>query len=165
MKIFAFVLGALAVLATAVSPAGAHPHSHAPVVHAPKWVQLDPESVISFNAGGDTFTLWNTHQRGLFGLELIEIHDDSGAAVAGWWSSRGWCFTAQAMETKACFSGDDQLSRFAGVKLANASYARPVTIRGTSYSPEASTEFCDHYTLLEAKISMDDSGNCDYDID
>ena len=163
MKIFPSVLGALALCIPFIVPAGAHPHNHgnAPVMTAPKLIQLDAEEVMSFDNGGATYSLWNTHQRGLFGLELIEVRGESGAAVAGWWSSRGWCFTAKAYAANACWSSA-RMAGFAGAKLVNASYSRSPSTRAGGSATEASTDFCDHYSALEAKISEATSGRCGY---
>lgn len=166
MKFIASALGALSLLAAMAVPSGAHPHNHdaVPVIQPAKLVQLEAEEIMSFNANGGVYTVWNTHQRGLFGLELIEIHDASGFAVAGWWSSRGWCYTAQAYAANACGT-EDRLARFAGNKLVTAAYDRPLAIRDGGSAVAEATSYCDHYTELEAKISGDTSGNCGYEID
>ena len=122
MKVLPFLLTAFAISAALFSTANAHPNPPAPVAAA-QWVQLEPEEVMSFDADGETFTVWNTHHRGILGLELIEVRNSTGTNVAGWWSSRGWCFTQQAYSANGCWSNAN--TRVGSIALALGGGVRP----------------------------------------
>lgn len=163
MKVLPFLLSLFVIGATMVSTANAHPHHTAPApAAAASWVQLEPEEVMSFDTADGTFTIWNTHQRGLFGVELIEVRDSAGGNVAGWWSSRGWCFTQHAYASKGCWS-DSGYRQVAQNRMKTASYTRSFNVRGGSADTDDATTFCDHYTQLEYTISGDTSERCDYE--
>lgn len=139
----------------------AHPHgSAASKGHEapPAPTPLEPEMIASFLSGGSTISVWNTHNRGFFGTELIQFRNDSNHVVGNWWTSRGWCYTAAAYADSACHSqgGYIQLfqARLEGANLA----AAPVPNQGAS----SGDDFCDHYSKIEYVISGDDSDVCDY---
>jgi len=161
MKILTALLGAVILSAALITQAQAHPHSHhghAPAP-APAWIKLEPEQVMSFDHDSSYYTVWNTHYRGLFGVELIEIRNSSNRAVAGWWTTRGWCFTENGYHANACFS-QSGYERFFIKKLATA--GKHVSYSGSAGDSGSSDDFCDHYSKLEATISEDTSGNCGY---
>lgn len=167
MKFLSFLLGAVVLSACVGSKAFSHPQQHhgaapVPVVAPVSLIPLQAEEIANFEYSGQLYTVVNTHQRGLFGVELIEIHDGRGLPVAGWWSTRGWCFTHPAYTANACFS-DAGFVRFMQRKIVTSSYTRSPTFNVGGVGEAASTDFCDHYTKLEYKISGDTSDRCDYD--
>lgn len=156
MKAMLSLISALVLSAFVSIQANAHPHhNHGQVSYQPPQ-PLAPEIVATFDYDGETLTVWNTHARGLFGLELIEFRNAAGRSVGGWWTSRGWCFTATAYETNACHSNRGYLQIFKSRIKTNT------TMITVSKSEESSGEFCDHYSKLEYKISEDSSGVCGY---
>ena len=60
--------GCLALAGLGIHSAGAHPHHHGQAA-----VPYGVEKVTTFEMGGQSYVVWNTHIRGLFGGELIEI--------------------------------------------------------------------------------------------
>jgi hypothetical protein len=161
MKVLPFLLTAFAISAALFSTANAHPNHPAPVAAA-QWVQLEPEEVMSFDADGETFTVWNTHHRGILGLELIEVRNSTGTNVAGWWSSRGWCFTQQAYSAQGCWS-DTRYLQIVEDRMSTSNYTRSLNVRYSGSAGTDATTFCDHYTQLEYTISGDSSERCDYE--
>ena len=156
MKAMFSLLSALVLSAVVSIQAIAHPHHGHGDGHYQPPKPLEPEIVATFDYEGETLTVWNTHMRGLFGLELIEFRNASGRAVGGWWTSRGWCFTATAYDNKACHSHRGYLDIFKSRMNASS-----VSVK-VSKSEESSGEFCDHYTKLEYTISGDTSDVCGY---
>ena len=166
MKILSFLLGALVLSASIGSKALSHPHHHGtsavPVVAPVSLIPLQAEEIMGFEYSGQYYTVVNTHQRGLFGVELIEIHNSQGLPVAGWWTTRGWCFTHPAYTSNACFS-DAGFVRFMQRKMVSSSYTRSAALySGGGAAVAEETDFCEHYSKLEYKISGDTSGRCDY---
>ena len=74
MKAFSLLLAAAIAALWAAAPAQAHPN-HAAV----SWKQMEPEVVAQFESDGELYSVTNTHQRGLFIGELIQIRDSHGA--------------------------------------------------------------------------------------
>jgi hypothetical protein len=165
MKILPFLLGALVFSAAFASKAYSHPNHHGgtviPVAAPVQLMKLEPEQVLEFDYKGGYYTVTNKHVRGLFGVELIEIHDSRGMAVAGWWTTRGWCFTQHAVASNACFSAMG-FQQFIHGKMTSASYTRSPSLYTGGKGAAADWELCDHYSKLEYVISEDDSGVCDY---
>lgn len=116
------------------------------------------EHVTSFTDGGAKYNVWNTHRRGLFGTELIEIRDQYGRLHASWWASPGWCFTEHAYTNHGCYSERGYLKLF---KSRMKSYDnRANSYGGYSGKNTDPGEFCDHYSQLEYTVSGDTSGVC-----
>ena len=153
MKAFSLLLAAAIAALWAAAPAQAHPN-HAAV----SWKQMEPEVVAQFESDGELYSVTNTHQRGLFIGELIQIRDSHGALAHQWWSIHGWCFTAHAYEHQACWSQAHYLNIFTSY-LNRASFTPPT---GGGLNTEDEYVFCEHYTKLEYKISGDTSDVCDY---
>lgn len=139
----------------------AHPNHHGHTAPAPQWVQLQPEIVASFESGGETYTVVNTHNRGLFGFELINIKNNTDRTVSSWWTTRGWCFTAPSYEANACYTRKGYASFFER-KLKGPVFNVANGFSGGSGS--STYKFCDHYSKVEAKLSGDVDNPCDYDI-
>ena len=162
MKILSFLLGAIVSSASIGSKALSHPHHHGtspvPVVAPVSLIPLQAEEIMGFEYSGQYYTVVNTHQRGLFIGELIQIRDSHGALAHQWWSIHGWCFTAHAYENQACWSQSHYLNIFASY-LNRASFTPPT---GGGLDTEDEYVFCEHYTKLEYKISGDTSDVCDY---
>ena len=114
------------------------------------------ERAAFFNHQGTNLNVWNTHRRGLFGAELIEIRDNRGKLYASWWTSRGWCFTEQSYSHNVCWSKGGYKELF--VSRIKRFAAGHQSVGGTSY--RADTTFCDHYSQLEYTVSGDTSGIC-----
>ena len=141
------MIAAVAVFG-AVTPAQAHPH------------HMAEEEVMSFLHNGSTLTVWNTHQRGILGNELIEVRDAAGNTEGSWWSITGWCFTAHAVNNHPCWHPNGYIA------LIKDRLRGPVTVTTRAYSGSAaspSTDFCDHYTQLEYTVSGDTSGACGHE--
>lgn len=149
MKAFFTALTLLAPLLLGATTAQAHP-GHYPV-----------ELVTSFNKGSSVYNVWNTHRRGFFGTELIEIRDQRGGLKASWWASNGWCFTEHAYSDYGCYSESGYTALFN--QQMNRFGNRNVML--DTGGPRAADDyvFCDHYTQLEYTVSGDTSGVCDHE--
>ena len=161
MKNLFAAVSALVISAGLVGSAQAHPHHHGHTAPAPVWVQLEPEIVATFEAGGETYTVVNTHNRGLFGFELINIKNSTDRTVSSWWTTRGWCFTTQSYDANACYTRSGY-AKFFTAKLNGPVFNVADGFSGGSSS--GSSEFCDHYTKLEAEVSRDADNPCDYEL-
>ena len=128
------------------------PSQRAPI----KMVALTPEVVAQFEHDGATYTVINTHQRGLFWTEGMLIADSKGNTVGGWWTTRGQCFTKKFYEGSVCMSQGQYRNLF---KTRLTSTTMDLDIKGDYGKPY---ELCDHYTKLEYTISGDTSGVCGY---
>lgn len=145
------ILTAFAVLLASLSltqAASAHPHGFMSPV----------EKVLTFKYDGKELNVWNTHNRGLFGAELIEIRDYRGKLYASWWTTRGWCFTAHAIEHGGCWDR----SGYTGLFKARIKRTDPKTLNFSGKGLEEPYAFCDHYSQLEYTVSGDTSGICDH---
>lgn len=142
-------------LAAVVALFGAHAaqsHPYHPVA----------EEVMSFRHAGMTLTVVNTHQRGFLGGELIEIHNPGGSVRTSWWSNRGWCFTAHAINNHPCWHPDGYISLYKARMKGNQGTTvlrRPYGGGGAS----SSSDPCDHYSQLEYTVSGDTSGRCGHE--
>ena len=123
-------------------------HAHVPTA----------EEVMSFRDAASTLTVINTHRRGILGGELIEIRDEDGDLKTSWWSARGWCFTAHAIDNHPCWYPSGYVALYKSRMARNA--ASPLDRDFSGWKRPVSTDFCDHYSQLEYTVSGDTSGKC-----
>jgi hypothetical protein len=149
-------VGCLALAGLGIHSAGAHPHHDGQAV-----LPYGVEKVTTFEMGGQSYVVWNTHIRGLFGGELIEIRRPTGHLAGQWWSGNGWCFTPSVYDNQGCWPQGRYMDIF-GRELTNYRNRFNPIDTGT-HDSVVSTVFCDHYTQLEYTVSGDTSGICGHE--
>ena len=150
MKTFLSALAVLVAGLTSFQTAQAHPHHF-----------VSPaEKFTTFKYKGKNLNVWNTHNRGLFGAELIEIRDYRGKLYASWWTTQGWCFTGHVMEHGGCWSKSGYVALFKA-RINKVDHSK-IDFSGSG-GAAGSTDFCDHYSQLEYTVSGDTSGICDHE--